>query len=84
MPSILKLESSVGDVARFFDPTSGIAQINRFAGQLKRLGITSGVNITIGTNRANASDGSIQYGTIGALLTARANYIQQLFANGVL
>lgn len=41
----------------------------------------SGVNITIGTNRANASEGSIQYGTIGALLTARANYIQQLFAN---
>lgn len=71
--------SGTADAARFTNPAAGVAQINVFANRLRGLGITTGVNITIGTDFVSQTSPSNQYGTSGGLLAARGRYIQSLF-----
>jgi hypothetical protein len=68
-----------GDAARFANPAAGIAQINTFANRLRRLGLSSGVTITIGTDAPNASYELGQYTNAGGLVAARGAYVQSLF-----
>jgi hypothetical protein len=71
--------SGTADAARFGNPSAGIAQMNGLVNQLRRRGITNGVNITVGTDFVSTTSPSNQYGTSGGLLAARGRYIQSFF-----